>query len=345
MKKKTTISIIVGIIIFVLFFISSIVNFVINVKWYSEVGYLSVYFTKLLAILKLSVPLFLISFLGIWFYYKSIRLSIIKYKKVVEINAFKKKTERKIIFILDVVLSLFLSISIASSYWYNILMTAEQKSEIMERLSYSNNFEALKGAEIVIEAVPEKMDIKKDIFAKIDAVADMDTIIVSNTSGLSISEISSATKRPDKVMGVHFFYPAPVMKLAELIRGIATSDETYDKVKNFAIDIKKQVVDCPELPGFIVNRILVPMMNEAAFLVMEGCKVEDVDAAMKLGANHPMGPLELCDFVGIDVMLATMTGLYEGFRDSKYRPCPILVNMVKAGHLGRKSGEGFYKYN
>jgi len=224
-------------------------------------------------------------------------------------------------------------------------MTAEQKSEIMERLSYSNNFEALKGAEIVIEAVPEKMDIKKDIFAKIDAVADMDTIIVSNTSGLSISEISSATKRPDKVMGVHFFYPAPVMKLAELIRGIATSDETYDKVKNFAIDIKKQVVDCPELPGFIVNRILVPMMNEAAFLVMEGCKVEDVDAAMKLGANHPMGPLELCDFVGIDVMLATMTGLYEGFRDSKYRPCPILVNMVKAGHLGRKSGEGFYKYN
>lgn len=224
-------------------------------------------------------------------------------------------------------------------------MTEEGKAEIMGRLSYSSDFAAVKGAAIVIEAVPEKMEIKKDTFKKIDEQADPDTIIVSNTSGLSISEIASATNRPDKVMGVHFFYPAPVMKLAELIRGIATSDETYDKVKAFAIDIKKEVVDCPELPGFIVNRILVPMMNEAAFLVMEGCKPEDVDTAMKLGANHPMGPLELCDFVGIDVMLATMTGLYNGFRDSKYRPCPILENMVRAGHLGKKSGEGFYKYN
>jgi 3-hydroxybutyryl-CoA dehydrogenase len=224
-------------------------------------------------------------------------------------------------------------------------MTAEEKAEIMGHLSYSSKFEDVKGAEIIIEAVPEKIEIKKDIFAKVDAVADPDTIIVSNTSGLSISEMAAATKRPNKVMGVHFFYPAPVMKLVELIKGIATSEETYDKVKAFAIDIKKTVVDCPELPGFIVNRILVPMMNEAAFLVMEGCKPEDVDTAMKLGSNQPMGPLELCDFVGIDVMLATMTGLYNGFHDSKYRPCPILENMVKAGHLGRKSGEGFYKYN
>lgn len=223
-------------------------------------------------------------------------------------------------------------------------MTIEEKAKIIGHLSYSSNFEALKGAEIVIEAVPEKIDIKKDIFAKIDAMADPDTIIVSNTSGLSISEMTAATKRPDKVMGAHFFYPAPVMKLVELIRGIATSDATYDKVREFTIDIKKEVVDCPELPGFIVNRILVPMMNEAAFLVMEGCKPEDVDKAMKLGANNPMGPLELCDFVGIDVMLATMTGLYNGFHDSKYRPCPILENMVKAGYLGRKSGQGFYKY-
>lgn len=223
-------------------------------------------------------------------------------------------------------------------------MTDEEKAEIIGRLTYSSSMKALKGAGIVIEAVPEKMEIKKETFAKIDAEADPDTIIVSNTSGLSISEIASATNRPDKVMGVHFFYPAPVMKLAELIRGIATSDATYEKVKAFILDIKKEVVDCPELPGFIVNRILVPMMNEAAFLVMEGCKPEDVDIAMKLGANHPMGPLELCDFVGIDVMLATMTGLYNGFRDSKYRPCPILENMVKAGHLGKKSGEGFYKY-
>lgn len=224
-------------------------------------------------------------------------------------------------------------------------MSEEQKDEIMACLSYSNNFESLKGAEIVIEAVPEKIEIKKEIFSKIDAIADPDTIIVSNTSGLSISEMAAATKRPDRVMGVHFFYPAPVMKLVELINGIATSEATYEKVKAFAIDIKKEPVDCPELPGFIVNRILVPMMNEGAFLVMEGCKPEDVDKAMKLGSNQPMGPLELCDFVGIDVMLATMTGLYNGFHDSKYRPCPILENMVKAGHLGRKSGEGFYKYN
>lgn len=224
-------------------------------------------------------------------------------------------------------------------------MTEEGKAEIMGRLCYSSDFATVKGAGIVIEAVPEKMEIKKKTFKKIDEQADPETVIVSNTSGLSISEIASATNRPDKVMGVHFFYPAPVMKLAELIRGIATSDEVYDKVRAFALDIKKEAVDCPELPGFIVNRILVPMMNEAAFLVMEGCKPGDVDTAMKLGANHPMGPLELCDFVGIDVMLATMTGLYNGFRDSKYRPCPILENMVKAGHLGRKTGQGFYKYN
>ena len=146
-------------------------------------------------------------------------------------------------------------------------------------------------------------------------------------------------------MGTHFFYPAPVMKLVELIRSIATSDDTYNNVKQFIVSLNKTVVDAPEYPGFIVNRILVPMQNEAAFMVMEGCKPEDVDNAMKLGANMPMGPLELTDFVGIDVMLATMTGLYNGFHDSKYRPCPLLETMVKAGHLGRKSGQGFYKYD
>ncbi|SHO53321.1 3-hydroxyacyl-CoA dehydrogenase family protein [Anaerocolumna xylanovorans] len=224
-------------------------------------------------------------------------------------------------------------------------MTEEQKQEILGRIRYSTDMKDLREADIIIEAVPEKMEIKKEIFRMADEAAKEGAIIVSNTSGLSISEMAAATKRPDKVMGVHFFYPAPVMKLAELIRGIATTEETYQKVREFAIAIGKEVVDCPELPGFIVNRILVPMMNEAAFLVMEGCKAEDVDAAMRLGANHPMGPLELCDFVGIDVMLATMTGLYNGFKDSKYRPCPILENMVKAGHLGRKSGKGFYSYN
>jgi len=165
------------------------------------------------------------------------------------------------------------------------------------------------------------------------------------TSGLSISEIASVTNRPDKVMGAHFFYPAPVMKLLELVRGLVTSDETYDVVKEFAGKIGKTTVDAPEFPGFMVNRILVPMQNEAAFMVMEGSKPEDVDNAMKLGCNHPMGPIELTDFVGIDTMLATMTGLYNGFHDSKYRPCPLLETMVKSGMLGKKTGQGFYKYD
>lgn len=224
-------------------------------------------------------------------------------------------------------------------------LTEEQKDEILGRLSYSAKMEDVKGAEIVVEAVPEKIDLKKNVFAKVDELADPETIIVSNTSGLSISEIAAATKRPNKVMGAHFFYPAPVMKLLELIRGIATDDETYNKVKEIAASIGKTTVDAPELPGFMVNRILVPMQNEAAFMVMEGCKPEDVDNAMKLGCNFPMGPLELTDFVGVDIMLGTMKGLYAGFSDSKYRPCPLLENMVKAGHLGKKSGQGFYKYD
>lgn len=223
-------------------------------------------------------------------------------------------------------------------------LTEEGKAQILERLTYSSNFEDVKGADLIIEAVPEKIEIKKAVFAQLDKVADPETMIVSNTSGLSISEIAAATNRPNKVMGVHFFYPAPVMKLVELIRGIATDDETYGKVREFALSIGKTVVDAPEYPGFIVNRILVPMQNEAAFMVMEGCSPEDVDNAMKLGCNFPMGPLELTDFVGVDVMLATMTGLYNGFHDSKYRPCPLLETMVKAGHLGRKSGQGFYRY-
>lgn len=224
-------------------------------------------------------------------------------------------------------------------------MTEEQKNEILGRLVYSNKMEDVKGAELVIEAVPEKIDLKKNVFAAVDELADPETIIVSNTSGLSISEIAAATNRPNKVMGAHFFYPAPVMKLLELIRGIATDDATYNKVKEIAATIGKITVDAPELPGFMVNRILVPMQNEAAFMVMEGCKPEDVDNSMKLGCNFPMGPLELTDFVGVDIMLGTMKGLYNGFSDSKYRPCPLLENMVKAGHLGKKSGQGFYKYD
>lgn len=224
-------------------------------------------------------------------------------------------------------------------------MTAKEKSEILKNLKYSDTFEDVKGATIVVEAVPEKIDIKKDTFRKIDEIADPETIIVSNTSGLSISEIASVTNRPDKVMGAHFFYPAPVMKLLELVRGLVTSEATYAAIEEMAVNIGKTTVDAPEYPGFMVNRILVPMQNEAAFMVMEGSKPEDVDNAMKLGCNHPMGPIELTDFVGIDTMLATMAGLYNGFRDSKYRPCPLLETMVKAGHLGKKTGQGFYKYD
>ncbi|MDK2798482.1 MAG: 3-hydroxybutyryl-CoA dehydrogenase [Clostridiales bacterium] len=224
-------------------------------------------------------------------------------------------------------------------------MTTEQTESILQKLRYSNSYEDIKRADLIIEAVPEKMELKKKVFAELDALADNNAIIVSNTSGLSISEMASVTNRADKIMGVHFFYPAPIMKLVELIRGIGTSDETFDSVKEFSVKINKIPVEAPELPGFLVNRILVPMMNEGAFCVMEGAKPEDVDKAMKFGANLPMGPLELADFVGLDVMLATMEGLYEGFSDSKYRPCPFIKTLVKAGHLGRKSGKGFYNYN
>ena len=224
-------------------------------------------------------------------------------------------------------------------------LTEEEKNVILRRLTYSEKFEDAADAALVVEAVPEKIELKKDVFAKLDALTGPETILVSNTSGLSISEIAAATKRPGKVMGAHFFYPAPVMKLLELIRGIATDDATYQAVKEIAAKIGKTTVDAPELPGFMVNRILVPMQNEAAFMVMEGSKPEDVDNAMKLGCNFPMGPLELTDFVGVDIMLGTMRGLYEGFRDSKYRPCPLLENMVRAGHLGKKSGQGFYRYD
>lgn len=223
-------------------------------------------------------------------------------------------------------------------------LSVEEAGAVTDRITYSSSFEEVSGASVVIEAVPENIEIKKETFRNLDKYTDNDAVLLTNTSGLSISEIASVTSRPWQVMGLHFFYPAPVMKLVEVIRGIATSEEVYRKVRAFALALGKEPVDAPEYPGFLVNRMLVPMQNEAAFLVMEGCSPEDVDRAMKLGANHPMGPLELTDLVGIDTMLSTMNGLYQGFKDSKYRPCPLLENMVKAGRLGRKTGQGFYKY-
>jgi len=224
-------------------------------------------------------------------------------------------------------------------------LQAPVAQDILARIWTSESCDELASAEFVIEAVYENMPVKKEAFKKLDAITRPEVILASNTSGLPITEIASVTKRPDKVMGLHFFYPVPRMKLVEMIRGLATSDETYKECRAFVEKIDKTPVLAQDYPGFIVNRLLLPMLNEAVFLVMEGAKPEDVDAAMKLGCNHPMGPLELLDFVGLDVALATMMGLYENLRDSKYRPCPLFVKMVEAGWLGRKTGRGFYKYS
>ncbi len=224
-------------------------------------------------------------------------------------------------------------------------MTQDEKDAVMGRLTYSCDFADIADAAVVVEAVPERLDVKKATFASIDEHADPDAVLLTNTSGLSVSAIASATARPGSVMGVHFFYPAPVMRLVELVRGLATTDETYERAAAFAKAIGKEAIDAPELPGFVVNRLIVPYQNEGAFLVMEGVAPEDVDRGMRLGCNHPMGPCELMDFTGIDVVLATMRGLYEQFGDSKYRPAPILQTMVDAGRLGRKTGRGFYDYS
>lgn len=217
--------------------------------------------------------------------------------------------------------------------------------QIFARIRTSEACDELASAEFVIEAVYENMPVKKEAFKKLDVITKPGIILASNTSALSITEIASVTKRPEKVIGLHFFYPVPRMKLVEMVRGLATSDETYQECRGFVEKIQKTPVLANDYPGFIVNRLLLPMINEAVFLVMEGAKPEDVDAAMKLGCNHPMGPLEFLDFVGIDVALATITGIYENMRDSKYRPCPLFVKMVEAGWLGRKSGRGFYNYS
>jgi len=224
-------------------------------------------------------------------------------------------------------------------------MDEEKKNGILKNITKTVNLEDAKDADLVVEAVFENMDVKKDIFSKLDNICKEDAVLATNTSSLSITEIAAATKRPDKVIGMHFFNPAPVMKLIEIIRGIATSDETFERIKDISIKIGKDPVEVKESAGFVVNRLLIPMINEAVALLAEGvATAEDIDKAMKLGANHPMGPLELADFIGNDVNLAIMETLYNETGDSKYRPHPLLRKMVRAGYLGRKTGKGFYNY-
>ncbi|WP_018924883.1 3-hydroxyacyl-CoA dehydrogenase family protein [Salsuginibacillus kocurii] len=224
-------------------------------------------------------------------------------------------------------------------------ITAGQAEQAHNLITLETEIEKVEGVKLVIEAVPEELSIKKKVFSELDKYADDDAILASNTSGLSIAAIGSSTSRPEQVIGFHYFYPVPVMSLVEVVPSIITSQSTVDTMYEFAQSINKHPVKCQDYPGFLVNRLLIPMVNEAVYCVMEGADPRDVDNAMKLGANHKMGPITLADFVGLDVLLATMEGLYEGFKDSKYRPCPLLTKVVESGNYGVKTGKGFYHYD
>ena len=224
-------------------------------------------------------------------------------------------------------------------------LNENEKQQIISRIKTTTELSSLSEASFVIEAITEDQNIKTSLFRELDQIVTSNSILASNTSSISITKLAAATKRPDKVIGMHFMNPVPVMKLVEVIRGLATSDATYEKVRQLSETLGKTPLDCQDSPGFVSNRVLMPMINEAIFALYEGVATrESIDGIMKLGMNHPMGPLTLADFIGLDVCLAILNVLYEGLGDPKYRPCPLLKKYVDAGWLGKKSGRGFYEY-
>ncbi len=224
-------------------------------------------------------------------------------------------------------------------------LSSDKSSSLLASLMLSTDISSFRNCDIIVEAVFENAETKSSALASIGRIAGEGAIVASNTSSISITLLSRSLKYPGNFIGMHFFNPVPVMKLLELVRGYLTTNETVEKAKSIGEKMGKDVVEVRDYPGFVSNRVLMPMINEAAFALMEGiARKEDIDRVMKLGMNHPMGPLELADFIGLDVCLDIMNVLYSGFKDPKYRPCPLLVNMVNAGRTGRKSGEGFYKY-
>ncbi len=224
-------------------------------------------------------------------------------------------------------------------------LSGKEKRAILERIQATTELSDLRVSSVVVEAVTEDVTVKTELFKSLDRITSPATILASNTSSISITKLGAATARPDKVIGMHFMNPVPVMKLIEVIRGMATSDGTHERILKLAEKLGKTALDCNDSPGFVSNRVLMPMINEAIFTLFEGVATrESIDGIMKLGMNHPMGPLTLADFIGLDVCLAIMNVLHEGLGDSKYRPCPLLKRYVDAGWLGKKSGRGFYEY-